>query len=61
MRGMLKTMADLINPEEEEGADRVVAFNADEISSSVRSEELAGVDVAKGVDLRVHSSFDDPA
>jgi hypothetical protein len=37
----------------------MIAFNTDEISSSVTSEEIAGVDVVERVDLGIDSSFND--
>jgi len=37
----------------------VVAFNANEVGSSVASEEIAGVDVIERVDLGIDSSFND--
>jgi len=37
----------------------VVAFNTDEIGSSVASKEIAGVNVVERVDLGIDSSFND--
>jgi len=57
MRSMLKSVADLVNTEEEVRADWMVTLNAYEVGFSVTSEEVACVDGAELVDLRVDFGF----
>ena len=50
-------MTNLINFKEEIGADWMITFNTYEISSSITSQEIACVNIAERVDLRINSSF----
>ena len=57
MSGMLEAVTNLINFEEKIRADRMIAFYANKVGSSVASEEVACINSVKRVNLEIDFGF----